>query len=77
MKFAYNTDYVPPAPHLEIRLAIPDETFRMTPLVVLVDTGAGTTIVPLRYIDPLAYGWTTANTGRSQWGERQSLMCTF
>jgi hypothetical protein len=50
MKFAYNKDYVPPAPHLEIRLAVPDETFRMAPLAVLIDTGADATIVPLRYI---------------------------
>ena len=40
MRFAYNTDYIPQAPHLEIRMAVPDETFRMAPLAVLVDTGA-------------------------------------
>ena len=71
MKFAYNTDYVPPAPHLEIRLAVPDEAFRMTPLAVLVDTGADATIVPLRYIEPLGVQIDNRKTLRSQWGERR------
>ena len=71
MRYAYNTDYVPPAPHLEIRLAVPDEMFRMTPLAVLVDTGADATIVPIRYLAPLGVQIDNRKTLRSQWGERR------
>lgn len=71
MRFAYDTDYVPPAPHLEIRLAGPDEAFRMAPLTVLVDTGADATIVPFHYIEPLGEQIDNRKYLRSQWGERR------
>lgn len=71
MRFAYNTRYVPPAPHLEIRLAVPDEAFRMAPLTVLVDTGADATIIPLRYIEPFGAQIDNRKYLRSQWGERR------
>ena len=53
MKFSYNTNYYPPAPNLEIRLGLPDESLKVGPLPALVDTGADFTIVPVEIIEPL------------------------
>jgi hypothetical protein len=38
---------------VEIRLALPDESFTVGPLKAFVDTGADASIVPLRYLGPL------------------------
>ena len=71
MKFNYNTDYLPPAPHIEIRLGIPDESLKIGPLLAFVDSGADATIVPLHYIRQLNVQAADSKFMRSQWGERR------
>lgn len=71
MKFSYDTSYFPPAPSLEIKLAVPEEAFEVGPLTALVDTGADVTIVPIRHIDPLKIQVDNRKFLRSQWGERR------
>jgi len=73
MKFRYAADYVPPAPSVEIRLGIPDESLTVGPLQALVDTGADVSIVPLRYIEPLSVPVDNRKYLRSQWGDRRQV----
>lgn len=71
MKFKYDKVYVPSAPKIVIRLAKPDHAFSMGPLAAFVDTGADSTIVPLRHLRVLrAVALENANL-RSQWGEHR------
>ena len=52
MRFAYDTRrYFPPAPHIEIRLGLPDESLAVGPLQAFVDTGADVSLVPMGYDD--------------------------
>ena len=69
MKFAYNTKYYPPAPRLQIRLGVPDESLKVGPLTAFLDSGADTTLVPLRYIRRLPVSVDNLRQLRSQWGE--------
>jgi hypothetical protein len=55
---------------VEIRLAPPGESFRMGPLRPFIDTGADASIVPQRYIQPLAPKLAASRYLRSPWGER-------
>ncbi len=71
MKFAYNAKYYPPAPHLQIRLGIPDESLKIGPLTAFLDSGADITIVPLRYIRRLPAAVDNLRHLRSQWGENR------
>ena len=50
MSTAYNDDYWPPFPVLEISLAVRDESPIIAPLHALIDTGADGTFVPVKYI---------------------------
>ncbi len=73
MKFPYDADYFPPAPSIEIHLAVPDESFTVGPLPALVDTGADVSIVPLQYVKPLQIQVDDRKYLRSQWGERRQV----
>ena len=73
MRFSYSSDYVPPAPVLEIRLALPGESFAVGPLTALLDTGADANIVPLRHIQPLGAQIEDQRYLRSPWGERRPV----
>lgn len=53
MKFIYNSTYFPPAPHVEIRFGVPDESLKVGPLLAFVDSGADGTLVPAHYIRAL------------------------
>ncbi len=53
MRFGYSREYLPPAPMMEIRLALPGTAFAGAPLTALLDTGADATIVPVRHIESL------------------------
>ena len=71
MKFSYNTEYYPPAPHIEIRLGIPGESLKVGPLPAFLDSGADATLVPLRYIRRLAVAVDNLRQLRSHWGENR------
>lgn len=73
MKFAYNTRYYPPAPHVEIRLGRPDESLKVGPLPAFLDSGADGTLVPLRYIRTLRVPIDNRKYLSSQWGERRAV----
>jgi len=73
MQFSYDTTYFPPAPSLEIKLAIPEESFEIGPLTALVDTGADVTIVPIEHIEPLKIQVDNRKFLRSHWGERRTV----
>lgn len=73
MKGPYDRSYVPPAPRLTIRLAVPDEAFSETVLSALVDTGADVTIVPTRFVEPLDLQADNRKILRSPWGERRPV----
>src|SRR6266852_5997206 len=74
MRFPYDTHrYHPPAPHLAIRLGLPDESLAVGPLQAFVDTGADASLVPLRYIDQLGAEAENQRNLRSQWGERRQV----
>lgn len=53
MRFNSSGQHDPPAPVLDIRLALPGESFSVGPLTALLDTGADATIVPLQHLRPL------------------------
>jgi hypothetical protein len=69
----YTASYFPPAPQIEMRLAIPDESFSVGPLIGFMDTGADATIVPLRYPLPKRIQAAGMKYLRSQWGERRTV----
>ncbi len=73
MKAPYDRSYVPPAPRLTVRLAVPDESFSETELSALVDTGADVTIMPARLIEPLDIQADNRKILRSPWGERRPV----
>ncbi len=53
MSTAYDSNYFPPAPVLEIALAYPDESPVVGPLPALVDTGTDGTFIPMAYLEEL------------------------
>lgn len=67
----YDKDYSPPAPRIDIRLAVPDEAFRSGSLSALVDTGADAVIVPAEYVEMLGVQIDNRKVLRSPWGERR------
>ena len=73
MRFAYDTNYLPPAPSVEIRLGLPKGSLAVGPLRAFVDTGADVLLVPLRYIEPLCAQIDNRKTLRSQWGEPRKV----
>lgn len=73
MKSKYNIAYFPPAPQVQIRLGIPDESLKIGPLLAFVDSGADATIVPLHHIHQLNVQADDSKFIRSQWGERRQV----
>lgn len=76
-KYPYSRAYFPPAPGIEIRLAVPGEPFSVGPVWAFVDAGADATLVPSRYIDPLGLTPDDRKFLRSQWGERRRVDIYF
>lgn len=70
MKFAYDTGYQPPAPSIEIQLAVADTSHTVGP-VAFVDSGADATIVPAQYLRSLPIQVDNRKYLRSAWGERR------
>lgn len=73
MRTRYSNEHVPPAPVLEIRLALPSESFAVGPLTALLDTGADATVVPLRHIRALGAEVSDRRYVRSLWGNRRAV----
>lgn len=73
MNFKYNADYFPPAPYIELHLAVPDRAFAVGPLPAFVDSGADATIVPYLHMKALPIKPTDRKWLRSQWGERRQI----
>ncbi len=73
MKLAYDTDYFPPAPSVEIRLGAPNESLNIGPLRAFVDTGSDTLLVPYGHLESLGAQIDNRKTLRSQWGERRTV----
>ena len=69
MRFAYGTDYWPPAPIFEIRLGLPCGALQLGPVRALVDTGADTTVAPLALLRQLGARADDYRNLRSPWGE--------
>jgi predicted aspartyl protease len=77
MQFGYDESYFPPAPSLEISLAVPDEAFSIGPLQALVDTGTDVSLVPASFIAQLNIQVDNRKYLRSQWGERRVVDTYF
>lgn len=73
MKFPCSKRYAPPAPVIQIRLALPEEGFKVGPLTAFVDSGADASIAPLRYLRQLHSSAVGIKVLRSQWGERRPV----
>jgi predicted aspartyl protease len=56
---------------LEVRLALPGESFAVGPLSALLDTGADASVVPLRHIRSLGARTSHRRYLRSPWGGRR------
>jgi len=70
MKTPYLSDYNPPIPVLRVQLGYPEESTRLGPFEVIVDTGADATIVPRSIIDELDAPFVDDAWLSSQWGEQ-------
>ena len=53
MSIPYDSNYAPPAPVLEFRLAAPGDTPQGDPLTGIVDTGSDGTLIPSRYLEAI------------------------
>ena len=73
MKFPYSVRYTPPAPVVQIQLALPEEGFKVGPLAAFIDSGADASIVPLRYLRQLRSPAAGIKVLRSQWGEQRPV----
>jgi predicted aspartyl protease len=73
MKRAYNNQYVPPVPVLQVRLSTPEWELKTELLVGIVDTGADGTLVPVEYLQQIQASVEGHSGLRSQWGERRSV----
>jgi predicted aspartyl protease len=71
VKFAYDTNYEPPAPSMEIHLAFPESSYFIGPLIAFVDSGADATIIPSHYLRGLSIQVDDRKLLRSAWGERR------
>lgn len=69
MKSAYEHNYYPPAPTVDIWLAAPESVFVLGPLRALVDTGADGSLLPAQIIRQLGVELFDVKRMRSQWGE--------
>ena len=73
MRFIYSGEWDPPPPVLEIRLALPGESFSVGPLIALLDTGADATIVPVRHLQPLEAPIADSGYLRGLRGDRSAI----
>jgi predicted aspartyl protease len=71
MRFPYDTGYDPPAPTVDIRLAVPEGSFVVGPVPAFVDTGADATILPYAHMRRLSVPMDNRKFLRSAWGERR------
>ncbi len=69
----YSRAYTPPAPTVEVRFEVYGEDKSTELLSAFVDSGADATIVPYRYLQPLALQVDNRKHIRSQWGERRAV----
>jgi len=73
MIFAYDADYFPPAPVIELEFSSA-ATERSTPrLRAFVDSGADATIVPKAILDEIQATFADDAYLRSPWGERRRV----
>jgi predicted aspartyl protease len=73
MKHSYSRKLFPPAPYIEMRLGIPDESLKVGPLSALIDSGADITVVPQHYIRRLGLSIEDHGFLRGEWGERRKV----
>lgn len=69
MKSAYEHNYYPPAPMVDIWLAPPERAFVLGPLRALIDTGADGSLLPAQILRQLGVELFDVKRLRSQWGE--------
>lgn len=69
MKAPYSRDYTPPAPVLQVSLAVPDESPQLGPYPGLVDTGSDGTFIPTAYLEALDVPLVYTTNVRSHLGE--------
>ena len=69
MKSAYEHNYYPPAPMVDIWLAPPERAFALGPLRALIDTGADGSLIPAQILRQLGVELFDVKRLRSQWGE--------
>lgn len=69
MKFSYDEGYDPPAPAVEVRLALPEQAYALGPLRAFIDTGADASLVPVQHLRELGADAFDIKRLRSQWGE--------
>ena len=70
--FPYSRTYSPPAPIVEVQFEVYGEDKSTGLLSAFVDSGADGTIVPYRYLQPLALQVDNRKYVRGQWGERRA-----
>jgi predicted aspartyl protease len=73
MKRTYNRTYYPPAPTLQVRVAIADTGLSSESVSGIVDTGADATIVPIQYLDQIEAAVEGFGTVRGHWGDSTSI----
>lgn len=74
MNTSYGTAFRPPAPVLEIELAIPGATQTVGPYSVLIDTGADGTLLPQSILISLGATSQYETRLRSAWGEPRNVV---
>ncbi|HLF28093.1 MAG TPA: hypothetical protein VJG32_17315 [Anaerolineae bacterium] len=53
MSTPYDSSYTPPAPVLNVRLAVAGEPSQVGPLPAIVDTGSDGTLIPIRHLESI------------------------
>lgn len=53
IRVPYSVDFFPPAPILQVSLALPDRAPQIGPIQALIDTGADGTFVPTNFLEQL------------------------
>lgn len=66
----YSKDFIPSAPVLPVKLAVPGETQGETIQIALVDTGADGTFIPTAILEEMALPIVFMTNVRSHLGER-------
>jgi predicted aspartyl protease len=69
MRRAYNDEYTPPIPTLQVRFGNPEDGLFTLPIPGIVDTGADGTIVPIQLLREIEAAVEGQHNLRSQWGE--------